>query len=179
MKTVIGLFSKDEEVQRSIYKLQVAGLAEGKISILTHEEAVRKFLDGNQNHIVEKYAGWGAVFGITIFNLYDLTVGAYAWTNLFGYSSPSFWVFVLLMLTAMGALFGASAGWLFGVEKLDTGSRLYTWNVGQGSKLMVVQVNNELAPKVIDLLHQENGVAIKTLQSRFRSFWQAEPHSIF
>ncbi|MCP4363302.1 MAG: hypothetical protein GY796_35330 [Chloroflexi bacterium] len=175
MVTVIGLFAKDEDAQYTIYALQNAGLARDKISVLVYEDTVQKFLAGNQKIIWSKSTRVGGGFlGVVIFDLYGLTLSGYARTNLLGYSSLSFWIFILALLTAMGADLGTFAGRFFGTEKLDRSIRPYIWSMHQGGALVVAQVDRKLASKVIDVLHQENGTAIKALQSRFGSFWQRE-----
>jgi hypothetical protein len=64
MKTIIGLFWNREDVQSSIRQLKVADVDEDRISVLTRTKAVRKFLDGDQSHVVAKHVGWGVLFGL-------------------------------------------------------------------------------------------------------------------
>ena len=72
MKTVIGLFANDENVQRSIDKIQEAGIARDKIKVLAFEDTVADFLNGHQAVILTKYVGWGIIIGISAFGLYEL-----------------------------------------------------------------------------------------------------------
>ena len=118
MKTVIGLFLKEADVQHAICKLKNFGLTDDKISVLTREEPVRKLLCGNQTRVVEKSAIWGILFGLIIFDSYGLTVKAHAWDGFLGSSSPPFWGFVMgLLSVVIGTFLGVFLGWFFGVER--------------------------------------------------------------
>jgi len=64
MKTISGLLWNREDVQSSIGQLKEADVDEDRISVLTRNKAVRKFLGGDQSHVVAKHIGWGVLFGL-------------------------------------------------------------------------------------------------------------------
>ncbi len=82
----------------------------------------------------------------------------------------------LVLFIIVGAIVGVLAGYLTGVEHLEGTIRPYTWNVHQGGKVIVVRTNDELETIVINILHKESGVAIKTLETRLGHFWHKKPH---
>jgi hypothetical protein len=162
MRTVIGLFSDDENAQSSIHRLEETGLAEDQISVLPRDIAVQTLLAGNQIRRVAPYMAWGALCGIIIMNLYGLTMGACA-CNLCDHIPAFFWVCDVVGFTLVGLVLGAAAGWFVGVDKFEKDTDLYTQGVDAGGEVITIKVNNEFVTKVMDILRQENAVVVKTL----------------
>ncbi len=176
MATVIGLFSKDEHVQRSIDKLQEAGITRDKIKVLAFEDAVVDLLNGRQSAVITKYVGLGVLVGMTIFGLYEL-IGRICDCGI-----PIYGIRIeldtLALFIAVGAILSMLVGYFVGIERLKGSIRPYIWNVHQGSKVVAVQANDEQENTVINILHNENGAAIKTLETRASHFWhKASQHS--
>ncbi|MCP4363303.1 MAG: hypothetical protein GY796_35335 [Chloroflexi bacterium] len=166
MKTVIGLFSKNGDVQRAIQRLQEANLPIDSISMLTSETAVRDVLSGHQKQELTKYAVWGLGLSILFFALYSLA-GLVCDCGLMVYN---IWIELetLILFIAIGAALGLLIAYYMHVERLNDSIRPYTWNVYQGSAVVVVHTNNEQVATVVDILHHQNGAAIKTLETRLQ-----------
>ncbi|MDH3675302.1 MAG: hypothetical protein OES12_07385 [Anaerolineae bacterium] len=174
MKTVIGLFLKDEQVQHSIDKLQEAGIARDNIRVLAFEDTVADLLSGHQSVIVTKYVGWGVIVSAAVFGLYEL-IGRVCdcGINIYGFRIE---LDKLVLFIVVGAILAALAAYLAGVEHLDGSMRPYTWNVHQGGKVVAVRTHDELETTIMDILHKENGVAIKTLETRLGHLWHNNRH---
>jgi hypothetical protein len=169
MKTVIGLFSNDKNVQRSIDKMQEVGIARGEIRVLASEDTVADLLNGHPAVILAKYVGWGVIISMSVFGLYEL-IGRICDCGLplYGFRVE---LDTLVLFIVVGALLSVLVGYFVGVEKLEGNIRFYTWNAQRGHKVVAVRTNDELEDTVINILHKANGVAIKTLECRLRSFW--------
>jgi len=172
MKTVIGFFSKEKHINRSLGKLKEFGIPQENIQILAYENNVRELLNGYGEQVTARYAGWSLLLSLVVFGLYD-TFGRICDCGLITYSFQAE-LDRLVIFVIVGALLGVLGAYFLGIEKLDGNSRLYIWNVNQGGKVIAVQTDDELAETVGDLLHQENGVAIQTLESRFKRLFNRE-----
>lgn len=165
MNAVVGLFQQDENIHTSIDRLRRAGFAADKIHVLTRYDEVQTLFKPNESHLVLKYVGWGAFFGIAIMNLYGLTVGGYACNCLSGYIPASYWACGVVGFSLLGLLLGATAGFFWGVNKFEGSADEYTHGVGGGNKLMAVRVEDEPAAKAAtNILRQENAQGVKNFQ---------------
>jgi hypothetical protein len=159
MKTISGLLWNREDVQSSIRQLKETGVDEDRISVLARNKAVRKFLGGDQSHVVEKHIGWGVLFGIAIFGVSGLTASLCECT-LFNYSLAS-GIGTLASYITIGTIFGAIMGSVVGVGELEKDTHLYTQGVSRGGVLMVMQVSDELASRTMSTLRQTRAVGVK------------------
>ena len=159
MKTIIGLLWHREDVQSSIRQLKEIGVDEDRISVLTRTKAARKFLDGDQSHVVAKHIGWGVLFGIAFFGIIGLTASLCECT-LFNYSLAS-GIGTLASYLTIGTIFGAIMGSFVGVGELEKDTHLYTQGVSRGGALIVVQVSDELASRTMSTLRQARAVGVK------------------
>jgi|GEM_PF-1797725 len=165
MKTIIGLFSKEKHITRSLSKLKEFGIPQENIDILAYENNVRELLNGYRGQVTTRYARWSLLLSIVVFGLYNL-VGWICDCGLIPYNLRVE-LDSLGIIVIVGALLGILGAYFFGIEILDGSSRLYIWNIHQGGKVVVVQTDKELTERIKDILHKENGVAIQTLESRF------------
>ena len=72
MRTIIGLFSKDDYVKASISKLEEIGIRREQIKVLVYENSVADLLTGHQSRIFARYAGWGMGISAALFVLFEL-----------------------------------------------------------------------------------------------------------
>lgn len=174
MKTVIGLFAKDKQVQRSIDKLQEGGITRNEITVLAFKDTVTNLLSGHQSAVVTRYAIWGVIISMAAFGLYEL-IGRICdcGINIYGLRIE---LEKLILFIVVGIILGVLAGYLAGVECLAGSVRPYTWNVDHGGKVIAVRTDDERETTVINILHKENGTAIKTLETRLGHFWYKRPH---
>jgi hypothetical protein len=161
MKTVIGLFWDDENIQSSIHKLRQAGCAEDTINVLTRVGAVRKLLDGGRGQMVAKCAVCGALLGSITYGAFGLSVGMGSF-SLFN-NGLALGIARLLPFFGIGAAFGAFMGCFVGVGEGEESTHLYCQGVRMGGKLVVVQANDELAAKAINTLCQEDAIGVTAL----------------
>ena len=174
MKTIIGLFSKDDYVGASISKLENVGIKREQIKVLAYENTVADLLEGHQSQTFARFAGWGMAISAIVFVLFEL-IGRICDCGITIYG---FYVELdrLLLFVITGVVLGLIIAYLIGVEHLRGSPRPYTFNVQNGSKVLVVQVNDEREIEIIELLHSENGAAIRTLESRLHSLLHHNSH---
>lgn len=174
MRTIIGLFSKDDYVKASISKLEEIGIRREQIKVLVYENSVADLLTGHQGRIFARYAGWGMGSSVALFVLFEL-VGRICdcGITIYGFNVE---LDRLVLFIIAGVMFGLILAYLMGVERLQGSPRPYTWNVQHGSKVMVVKVSDEKEDEIIRILHAENGAAIKTLESRLYSILHQNSH---
>jgi hypothetical protein len=153
MKTVIGLLWSDETVQSSIHRLKELGVAEGTISVLSQESAVRKLLGANQGHIVARYAFWGALLGIAAFGPFGVGASLCECTLL--HFGPGFGIGILVAFIALGTAFGAFLGQFVGVDEAEKCRHLYCRGVELGAQLVAVRADDELAERAMNLLRAQ------------------------
>lgn len=174
MKTIIGLFSKDDYVEASISKLKDAGIKREQINVLAYENIVADLLQGHQSQTFFRYATWGMAISAIVFIFFEL-IGRICDCGITIYG-----LYVeldrLLLFTIVGVVLGLIVAYLIGVERLQGSPRPYTYNVQNGSKVIVVQVSDERETEIIEILHSENGAAIKTLESRLHSMLHHNSH---
>ena len=161
MKTIIGLFWGDENIQNSVRDLKEAGLVENSISLLTRYSAVRELLGADQGHVVAKYALWGGLLGLATFAPFGLAASICECTLL--HYNPGFGVGILIAFVAIGVGFGAFMGCFVGVGEVERGTHLYCQGVRLGAKVIAVQANCDLVAGAMSTLRQENAVGVKTL----------------
>lgn len=161
MKTVIGLFWGDENVQNTVRELKEVGLAENRISVLNRYAAVRELLGIAQSHVVAKYAFWGALFGIATFAPFGLAASLCECTLL--HYNAGFGVGILIVFVAIGTGFGAFMGHFVGVDRSERSYHLYCQGVCRGGQLIVVQAGDDLAAKAMGSLRQSKAVGVKVL----------------
>ena len=174
MKTIIGLFSKDDYVEASISKLEDAGIKREQINVLAYENIVADLLEGHQTQTFIRYAAWGIAISAIGFIFFEL-IGSLCDCGITIYG---FYVELdrLLLFVMAGVGLGLLVAYLIGVEHLRGSPRPYTFNVQNGSKVIVVQVSDEREAEIIETLHAENGAAIRTLESRLHSLLHHNSH---
>ena len=174
MKTIIGLFSKDDYVEASISKLEDVGIKREQINVLAYENIVADLLTGHQSRTFVRYAVWGLTISAVVFILFEL-IGRICDCGITIYG---FYVELdrLLLFAIAGVVLGLIVAYLIGVERLQGSPRPYTFNVQNGSKVIVVHVNDERETEIIKILHAENGAAIRTLESRLHSLLHHNSH---
>jgi hypothetical protein len=159
MKTVIGLFWHDEEVQNALRQLEGAGFAQEDIS--TPQSVSRQWLAGDLNHPMARSLGWGAVLGIAIFGPFGLGA-ALAGRNFLGYDA-TYVVATLVGFVAIGSLVGALLALWIGVDTLERDTHLYVQGAGLGGNLVTVQTDDEQMEQAIAILREGNGVGVTAL----------------
>jgi hypothetical protein len=164
MKTVVGLFWGDDNVQNSVRELKEAGLAENSIGVLTRYDAVRELLGADQGHVVAKYALWGALLGIATFAPFGLAASICECTLL--HYNPGIGVGILIAFAAIGMGFGAFMGHFVGVDKAETSYHLFCQGVCRGGKLVVVQASDEQVANAVSTLRQGEAVGVRLFRKR-------------
>jgi hypothetical protein len=174
VKTIIGLFSKDDYVKASISKLEKVGIKGEQIRVLAYENTVAELLEGHQSRTFVRYAGWGIAISAIIFILFEV-IGRICDCGIRIYG---FYVELdrLLLFVIAGLVLGLIFAYFAGVERLQDSPRPYTYNVQNGSKVIVVQASEEKETEIIQILHSENGAAIRTLESRLQSLLHQNSH---
>jgi hypothetical protein len=171
MKTVIGLFSKREDIERASQQLSDAGLEnEGKIQTLTSETAIRELLGGHQSQVLANYTGWGLFSGLLLFGLYNVLVLV---CNC-ALSILNFWVELDVLFLSVGGtiLLAGVIAYFLQVERLNSSFRPYVFNVKAGGFVAAIDTQPEQQQAVIDILHRHNGAAIRVLETRFSHYWR-------
>ena len=161
METVIGLFWDEENVQSAIQRMKEVGVAEKEISVLAHQDEVRRLLNGNQGHIVGKYAFWGALLGIATVG--PLGLGASLCECTLLRFNPGFGIGVLVAFIAIGTAFGAFLGCFFGVDESEKCYQLYCRGVCLGAKVVAVQTSDELVATATRTLRHGKAVGVKSI----------------
>jgi len=161
METVIGLFWDEENVQSAIQRMKEVGVAEKEISVLAHQDEVRRLLNGNQGHIVGKYAFWGALLGIATVG--PLGLGASLCECTLLRFNPGFGMGVLVAFIAIGTAFGAFLGCFFGVDESEKCYQLYCRGVCLGAKVVAVQTSDELVATATRTLRHGKAVGVKSI----------------
>jgi len=161
MKTVIGLFWRDENVKDSIRELKEIGLGEDRIHVMTRDYAVRELLGCDQDHVIAKCAFWGALLGIAVFGPLGLGAGLCE-CGIFDFGS-ALGVGILAAFVTIGAAFGAFMGHFVGMDKAERGYHLYCQGVCRGGKVVVVQTSDELVAKAVSTLRHEDALGVTTL----------------
>ena len=161
MKTVVGLFWGDENIQNSVRDLKEAGLAENSISLLTRYSAVRELLGANQGHVVARYALWGALLGLATFAPFGVAASMCECTLL--HYNPGFGVGIVIAFVAIGVGFGAFMGHLVGFDKSETSYHLYCQGVLRGATVVVVRAGDELVANAVSTLRNEDTFGVTTL----------------
>lgn len=174
MKTIIGLFSKDDYVKASISKLEKVGIGREQIRVLAFENTVAELLEGHQSRTFIRYASWGVAASAIVFILFEV-IGRICDCGITIYG---FYVELdrLLLFVIAGVVLGIIFAYFVGIERLQGSSRPYTYNVQNGSKVIVVQASEEKETEIIEILHSENGAAIRTLESRLHSLLHQNSH---
>ena len=162
MKTVIGLFWEDENVNSSIHKLKRAGFAEDMISVLTRDSKVRKLLNCAGGRVLAKCVGFGAFLGSVTYGVFGLSVGMGSCT-LFDDGLAS-GIVRLIPFLVIGAVFGASMGCFAGIGEAEKGTHLYCQGVRMGAKVVAVKTSDELIAKAVGILCHENAIGVTTLK---------------
>jgi hypothetical protein len=160
MKTVVGLFWRDRDVECSIRELEEAGIAQDSIDVLTQID--RKHLAGDQGHPILRSAGWGAVIGIAIYAVFGLGA-ALAGCAYCGYGS-GYAVGTLAGFVIIGGFVGALLGQWIGADASERDTHLYTQGLNRGGRLVMVRGSQEALARATDILTQQNGVGVRTLE---------------
>jgi hypothetical protein len=160
MESVVGLFWRDEDVQRSIRKLEEEGFSQDSIDVLTRIS--RKRLVGDQGHPVIRSAGWGAVIAVVIYAVFGLGA-ALAGCSYCGYDS-GYAIGTLVGFVVIGGLVGALLGQWIGADAFERDTHLYTQGVNRGGRLIVVRGNRESLGHAIEIFRQHSAAGIKTLE---------------
>lgn len=171
MKTVVGLFSKSEDVDRASYNLCSTGLVNREqIQVLTTGASVNELLGGHQSHMLLTHVGWGLFASLVLFGLYNL-IGLACNCSLMIFN---LWIEldVLFLLIGAGVLIASAVTYFLQVNRLNDSFRPYTYNVEHGSLMVAVETPPELQQTVIDILYHSNGSVIKTLETRFSNYWR-------
>jgi hypothetical protein len=142
--------------------------------VLAYENIVADLLKGHESHTFIRYAAWGIAIGAVVFILFEL-IGRLCDCGITIYG---FYVELdrLLLFVIAGVVLGLIVAYLIGVERLQGSPRPYTYNVQNGSKVIVVQASDEKETEIIEILHSENGAAIRTLESRLHSLLHHNSH---
>jgi hypothetical protein len=174
VKTVVGLFSKDDYIQASISRLAEVGIGRDQVKVLVYEKRVADLLTGHQSQTFARYALWGMGISAAAFVFFEL-VGRLCDCGItfYGFNVE---IDRLVLFVIAGVSLGLTFAYLIGVERLQGSPRPYTWNVQHGSKVVVVHVSDEREAEIIKILHTENGAAIKTLESRLYSLLHKNSH---
>jgi hypothetical protein len=157
MKSVIGLFWSDEDLQRSIRKLEEEGFAKDSVDVLTRISKRR--LVGDQGHPVVRSAGWGAVIGIVIYAVFGLGAALAGCTYCgygFAYAAGTLVGFVVI-----GGFVGALLGQWIGADASERDTHLYIQGARLGAKLVAVRSCDELITKAMSILQQENAIGVR------------------
>jgi hypothetical protein len=159
MKTVIGLFWSEDDIQSSIQTLENAGVPTDNVDILSHIS--RKRLCDNLCHPVARSAGWGAVIGVAIYATSGLITGI-AGCHYCGFDS-TYALGTLVGFLIVGGLVGALLGQWIGLDALEQNSHLYTHAAQVGGMVVAVQASDELVGQVAEILRQENAIGVRML----------------
>lgn len=171
MKTVIGLFLRNEDIEQASQELHRIGLVgPQELRVLTSEAAVKELLGGHQSHVLAIYLGWGLFAGLLLFGLYNF-IGLVCNCGLMIFD---FWIELdaLFMFVGIAILITGAIAYFLQVERLNGSFRPYTYNVNHGSLLVAVEAPPELQQAVIEILYRHHGSAIKTLETRFSNYWR-------
>jgi hypothetical protein len=159
MKTVIGLFWRDEDVRNSLHRLEDAGFAQDSLG--TPRCISRQLLAGDLGHPIARYVGWGVIIGIAIFGTFGLAA-ALAGCNWFGYGF-TYGAATLVGFVAVGGLVGALLALWIGIDALERDTHLYVQGVHLGGKLVTVESDDEQITKAMAILRGGDGVGVKVL----------------
>jgi hypothetical protein len=160
METVVGLFWRDEDVRRSIRKLEEEGVAPDSIDVLTRIS--RQRLVGDQGHPVLRSAGWGGVIGIAIYAAFGLGA-ALSGCNYCGYDL-AYALGTLVGFVVIGGFVGALLGQWIGADASERDTHLYTRGVNLGGRLVVVRGSHESVAHAMEIFRQQNAVGVKALE---------------
>ena len=162
MKPVIGFFWHETDISLAVNRLQEAGFAEDKISILTQESAIRNLLGCKPGIVVPKYAAWGAFFGIITYGIFGLVAG-WCQCNLFSFEQV-YGIGAFLGVILGGAFVGGFLGCIAGVAESEKDSHLYVQGARMGGRVIVVQANEENTAEATLILEQEKASGVKSLE---------------
>jgi hypothetical protein len=161
MKSIIGLFRGEDDPTQSVQRLKEAGLPEGRITIFTQENAIRKFLGCEPTCVVSRYAVWGASIGIAVYALFALFAGL-CQCDLFHFDQAHGIATILGGILA-GGFVGGALGLLVGAGEFEKDSHLYVQGARMGGSVIVVQASEEDADRLKLVLEQEKVLGVKAL----------------
>lgn len=161
MFPIIGLFRNAEHYNDALIRLKAAGIPEERITILTQERDLRRFLGCDPICTVRNYIAGGAVSGIALYALFALFAGL-CQCNLMNFDQGYFW-FTLLGGGLAGAFVGGAIGGLIGMAVFEGDTHLYFQGVRLGGNVIAVHLHEGERETVRQILEHGHASGIKTL----------------
>jgi hypothetical protein len=159
MKTIVGLFQAKENALSSLSELINLGVTQDHIRVLACDASGQALIRAEQNRIVAKYAGLGALLGIAIAGAFGLSIGLGA-LPVYGFG-VRFLVIALIAFFGIGIALGGLLGASFGVDSIERVTALATEGRPFGGTLEIVETNNELAAQATDILEHTGALAVE------------------
>ena len=161
MVSVIGLFWRGVDVDGPIQELKAGDIPQEGIHLETSDNAVLKLLGKKPYQVIKKYAVWGAFAGMVTYALFALLAG-WCECNLF-YFKQIIGIGALLGGILAGIFVGGFIGVLIGAGESERDTHLYVQGVRTGGKLLVIDVNEDQAERVMSILKEQNAHGVKAL----------------
>jgi hypothetical protein len=162
MKTIGAVFRNEADVRDAYRSLQEAGVAGDDIGIAMREDALINHVQREQVHDAHSWVGAG-VAGVAG----GVAGGAAGWAASLGLAAAGLSVPVIGPVLVVGALVGIGSaagqalGWLAGGladEGMEQGeAKFYEDSVAQGSIVMTVKADEDLAARVRTILRTHGG----------------------
>jgi hypothetical protein len=161
MKSIIGLFGRDIGVDPTIQRLKQAGVPDERIDIISNPSTVNKLLGCDSACVIKNYTLWGAAIGIGIYAIFGI-VAAMCECSLLQFGQE-YGVGAFIGSLLAGTLVGGVIGVLVGAGEADKDTHLYVQGIRLGGKVIAVQVADEEADRVKNILAMENVRGVRSL----------------
>jgi hypothetical protein len=168
METIVSLMPNDEHVTAARQKLENAGLAQNKISVLFQTAEVWRQLGGHQKmQTVIKKAALGAVIGLFVGALYGIPAGIFncRFMNCSLETSVILWVLITLFWVVGGGFLGS----IIGMDELERDLYSYVEGVRRGEALFVIEADLDQIPVAMRILQQEQGTVIHEIDKEMET----------
>jgi hypothetical protein len=161
MESIIGLFNNDISVSPTLERLKEAGIAEERIRITSNPDSVNKLVDCDPACVIKNYTIIGAAIGMGIYAIFGLIAGL-CQCNLMQYEQI-YGIGAFLGAVLAGTFVGGIIGVLVGVGEAEEDTQLYVQGIRLGSKMISVQVGEDDAERVKQILTLGNVTDMKAL----------------
>jgi len=161
MKSIIGLLNSEVIVDSTIVRIEEAGLAGERISIISNPKTINSLLGCDQVCVIKNYTVLGAAIGIGIYAAFGLTA-ALCECNMMHYGQE-FGAVVFIGSLLAGTLVGGIIGVLVGAGEAEKDTHLYTQGIRLGGRVLCIEVDDEDAERVKHILAMENVSGVKAL----------------